>query len=63
MNSVYKLQNQQINDTIFFNLLYEIAEIRVEGHFWLNELAISMQVSCLSHDGYFRRIPLISISC
>ena len=46
MSSVYKLQNQQINNTVFFKLLYEIAEIRVEGHFWLNEQAISRQVSC-----------------
>lgn len=32
MNSLYKLQNQQISNTIFSELLYEVAEIRDE---WL----------------------------
>jgi hypothetical protein len=30
MNSLYKLQNQQISNTTFSKLLYEITEIRDE---------------------------------
>lgn len=57
MNSVYKLQNQQISNTIFSELLYEVAEIRDEWFIFINEqLVFARRILKTPHWGHGLKI-------